>query len=130
MWEFKSENELAAFVVNTCLQIHRKIGPGLFEKVYEEVLGYECAKAGIATERQKTIDLMYDGIDMGVAYRPDIMLENKLIIEVKSVEKTLEPVHYKQILSYLKIADCKLGLLVNFNVILIKDGIHRIANKL
>jgi GxxExxY protein len=125
----RSENELASFVVHGCLQVHRKFGPGLFENVYEKVLCYLCSKEGILVERQKAISVIYDGIDMGITYIPDLVLDNKLIVEVKSVENVL-PVHFKQLTTYLKLANLKLGLLVNFKVPLIKDGIHRVVNNL
>ncbi|GAO45680.1 GxxExxY protein [Flavihumibacter petaseus] len=124
-----SENSLAAIVVNASVELHRKLGPGMFESVYETLLAYKLHKLGIQVERQKSIPLYYEGVVMETAFRADLVLEDKLIVEVKSVA-VLEDIHYKQIISYLKIADCKLGLLINFNVPLIKNGIHRIVNNL
>ncbi|ULQ50785.1 GxxExxY protein [Flavihumibacter fluvii] len=115
----KSENELAGFVVNCSLKIHRQLGPGLFENVYEKVLWYHCIKEGIKVERQKSVPVIYDGIDMGLTYIPDLIIGDKLIVEVKSVENLL-PVHFKQMITYLKITHLKLGLLINFNKPLIK----------
>jgi GxxExxY protein len=125
----KTENELARFVVHSSLQIHRQLGPGLFENVYERVLSYLCNKEGIQVACQKSVPVMFDGIDMGLTYIPDLVLDDKIIVEVKSVEN-LAPVHFKQLITYLKITNLKSGLLINFNTPLIKDGIHRIVNKL
>jgi GxxExxY protein len=122
-----TENELAKIVVNLCLKIHKILGPGLLESVYEEVLVYELRKLGLDAQRQVAIAINYDGIKMDVGFRADILLENKLIIELKSKE-AVHPVDKKQLLTHLKLAKKKLGLLVNFNVELIKDGITRIAN--
>ncbi|MBV9986687.1 MAG: GxxExxY protein [Chitinophagaceae bacterium] len=124
-----SENEIAKLVVDTCFRIHKQYGPGLFEVVYEEIFCYEWSKTGIPFERQKPIPLIHETIRMEAGFRADVIIEGKVIVELKSIE-TLAPVHYKQVLTYLKLTECKLGLLVNFNVDLIKDGIHRIVNKL
>jgi GxxExxY protein len=124
-----SENEIAKEVVNLCFKIHKQYGPGLFEKVYEEIFCYEWNKSGIPIVRQKGIKVVHDGIDMGIGFVPDIIIGGKVIIELKSIE-TLAEVHYKQLLTYLKLTDLKLGLLINFKVALIKDGIHRIVNNL
>ena len=124
-----NENEIAAMVVNLCFKIHRKYGPGLFEKVYEEIFCYEWNKLNLPIVRQKGIKVIHDGVDMGIGFIPDIILCEKLIVELKSVE-ALSEVHYKQLLTYLKLTNIKLGLLINFKVSLIKDGIHRIVNNL
>ena len=108
-------------------KIHKILGPWLLESVYEEVLVYELRKPGLDAQRQVAIAINYDGIKIDVGFRADILLEDKLIIELKSV-KAIHPVHKKQLLTHLKLAKKKLGLLVNFNVELIKDGITRIAN--
>jgi GxxExxY protein len=130
MWQNgKSENELASFIVHNCLQIHRQLGPGLFESVYEKAIGHLCRKHGLWVEEQKKLRVYFDGEDLGLGFIPDIVIENKIIVEVKSVD-LLTAVHFKQIQTYLKIANMKLGLLINFNVPLIKDGIHRVVNKL
>ena len=123
------ENELSKIIVNCCYNIHSHLGPGLFEKVYEEILAYELVKLNLFIERQKDIPVIWDGLYMEQGFKADIIVEKKVIIELKSVE-TLAPVHYKQILTYLKLTDYKLGLLINFNTALIKDGIHRLVNKL
>ena len=124
-----TENELASIVVDCCFHIHKSLGPGLFESVYEEVLSYELAKRGLVVKRQIEIPVQWDDIYIGIGFRADIIVESKLIIELKSVEHVL-PVHQKQLLTYLKLTDLKLGLLINFNESLIKNGIQRIVNGL
>ena len=124
-----TENELATLAVDICFGIHMQYGPGLFESVYEEIFCYEWNKTGIAIIRQQGIKVIHEGVNMGIGFKPDLVLGNKLILELKSVEK-LEEVHYKQLLTYLRLTEIKLGLLINFKVPLIKDGIHRIVNKL
>jgi GxxExxY protein len=124
-----TENELAAVAVDISFKIHKQYGPGLFESVYEEIFVYEWNKLNLAFARQKGIKVIHEGVEMGIGFIPDIILENKLIIELKSVESLAE-VHFKQLLTYLKLTNIKLGLLINFNVPLIKNGIHRIVNNL
>lgn len=124
-----TENEIATIVVDKCLLIHRKWGPGLFESVYEEVLAYELEKSGLRVKKQKIIEVVYDDIKMDKGFKADIIVENKVILELKAVEHIL-PVHQKQLLTYLKLTEMKLGLLINFNVALIKNGIQRIVNNL
>jgi GxxExxY protein len=124
-----SENDIAKIVVDICFKIHTKYGPGLFESVYEEVFCYEWGKTGIPFTKQQAIPLVHEEIKLDIGFRADIIIDNKVVVELKSIE-LLAPVHYKQLLTYLKLTNCKLGLLVNFNVALIKDGIHRIVNKI
>lgn len=124
-----TENEIAKLTVDTCFRIHSKYGPGLFESVYEEVFCFEWAKLNIPFTRQQAIPLVHEEIKLETGFRADVIIENKLILELKSIE-ILAPVHFKQVQTYLKLTGCKLGLLVNFNVNLIKDGIHRIVNNL
>ena len=124
-----TENELSKIIVDASFKIHKTLGAGLFESVYEEVLNYELTKRGLTVERQKTIPVIYEGIKMPIGFKADLIINNKVIIELKSVE-TLSKVHYKQLLTYLKLTGLKLGLLINFNEALIKDGIHRIVNNL
>lgn len=124
-----TENELAKIIVNCCYKIHTSLGPGLLESVYEEILSYELKKENIQIKRQQGIPVIYDDVKMELGFRADIIVEDKVIIEIKSVE-SIAPVHQKQLLTYLKISGMKLGLLVNFNEALIKYGIHRIVNKL
>ena len=123
------ENELSGVIVDCCFQIHKGLGPGIFESVYENILAYELKKAGLRIKRQHPIPVIWDGVKMDQGFRADIIVENKVIIEIKSVEY-IAAVHKKQLLTYLKLTDLKLGLLVNFNEALIKDGIYRIANGL
>ena len=124
-----TENEISKIVFEICLMIHKKYGPGLFETVYEEIFCYELNKLDIAFIRQHAVTLTHEEIKMDIGFRADVIIENKVIIELKSVEMLL-PVHHKQLRTYLKLTGFKLGMLINFNVNLMKDGIHRIANNL
>ncbi|NCQ11045.1 MAG: GxxExxY protein [Bacteroidetes bacterium] len=124
-----TENDISKIVVNTAYDIHVKLGPGLLESVYEEIMFYELVKQGLNVERQKVIPVIWDDLKMEIGFRADLIVENKVIIELKSVEQ-IAPVHPKQLLTYLKITRLKLGLLINFNEKLIKDGITRIVNNL
>lgn len=124
-----NENELSKVIVDIFLKIHRQLGPGLLESVYEEVICFELVKAGLNFTRQQGIPVVYEDIKLDLGFRADLIVENKVVIEIKSVE-LIAPVHQKQLLTYLKLTNIKLGLLVNFNVNLIKEGITRIANNL
>tara|TARA_R110000782_G_scaffold267159_1_gene362284 strand:- start:15970 stop:16347 length:378 start_codon:yes stop_codon:yes gene_type:complete len=124
-----TENELSKIIVNTAYQIHYELGPGLLESVYEEIMSYELCEQGLKVERQKGIPVIWNDLKMNVGFRADLIVENKVIIELKSVE-AIAPVHPKQLLTYLKLTDLKLGLLINFNESLIKKGITRIVNNL
>ena len=124
-----TENEISKIVVHSSLTVHKALGPGLLESVYEEALSMELLKAGLQLKRQFAVPVMYNGVNMDLGYRMDILVNDKLIIEIKSVD-SLASVHHKQLLTYLKLRNLKLGLLINFNVGLIKMGIHRIANGL
>jgi GxxExxY protein len=124
-----TENEIASKVVDVCFHIHVTLGPGLLESVYEEILSYELNALGFMVERQKGVPVFWEGLKMDLGFRADLIIENKLIIEIKSIEK-LAPVHSKQLMTYLKLTNLKLGLLVNFNESLIKNGISRIVNNL
>lgn len=124
-----TENEIAKIIVNTCYDIHVELGPGLLESVYEEILAFELSAKGLKVERQKAIPLTWGNKKMEIGFRADLIVENKVIIELKSVE-VIAPVHPKQLLTYLRITGLRLGLLINFNEKLIKDGIKRIVNKL
>lgn len=125
--ELIRENELAKIALDLCFKIHKLYGPGLFESVYEEIVCYELIKSDIFFERQKAIPLVHEEIKLDAGFRADLILENKLLVEFKSVE-ALADVHYKQVQTYLKLSNLKLGLLVNFNVALLRDGIKRIIN--
>lgn len=124
-----TENELSSLAVDICFKIHHQYGPGLFESVYEEIFCYEWSKVGQSLIRQKGVKVIHQGIDMGIGFVPDLIIGDKVILELKSVEQLAE-VHYKQLLTYLRLTNLKLGLLINFNVPLIKNGIHRMVNNL
>lgn len=123
----EQENLIASDVLNVCFDIHKRYGPGLFEKVYEEILCYELTKRGIDFKRQFPIPVIHDGVKLEIGFVADIIIEDLLLIELKSVAK-LEDVHFKQVLTYLKLTGLRLGLLINFNEALLKNGIKRIAN--
>ncbi|MEO5562156.1 MAG: GxxExxY protein, partial [Chitinophagaceae bacterium] len=110
-----SENELVTSALDICFEIHKKYGPGLFESVYEEIFCYEWSKNGIPFKRQQGIPLVHEDIKMEIGFRADVILDNKVIIDIKSIE-ALTDVHYKKVTTYLKLTNLKLGLLVNFNV--------------
>ncbi len=124
-----TENEIATIIVDTAFHIHRDIGPGLFESVYERIMEVELTKRGLNVARQEPIPIVYNGVHFEAGFRCDLLVEGKVIVEVKSIE-TLHPVHKKQVLTYLRFGDKRLGLLINFNVALIKDGIVRLVNGL
>ena len=124
-----TENELSKIIVDVSYKIHTKLGPGLLESVYEAVLYHELTKRGLKVERQKPIPILWKEIQLDIGFRSDIIVENKVIIEIKSVEQ-ISNVHPKQLLTYLKVTKLKLGLLINFNEALIKNGITRIVNNL
>lgn len=124
-----NENELSRIIVDVAFKIHTQLGPGLLESVYEEIMYFELTKRGLLVERQKGIPVIWENLKMDLGFRADLIVEKKVIIELKSVE-TIAPVHPKQLLTYLRITNIKLGLLINFNEILIKNGITRIVNNL
>jgi GxxExxY protein len=122
-----TENEIANIVFNAGLKVHRALGPGLLENAYQECLYYELCKSGLFVEKEKALPLIYEDIKLETGYRIDLFVERKLIIEIKSVE-ALNDLHLAQILTYLKLSGCKLGLLINFNTILFKQGVRRVIN--
>lgn len=122
-----TENELATIAVDIAFRVHTALGPGLLESVYESAFAYELDKKGIAYTRKEEIPAKYEDIKLDVGFRADIIIENKLLIELKSIE-AIEKVHHKTVLTYLRLADLKLGLLINFGTNLIKDGIYRKIN--
>lgn len=124
-----TENEISKVVVDLCFKIHKQYKPGLFESVYEEIFCYELAKTGLNFKRQHPVPLIHEEIKLEIGFRADVIVEEKVIVELKSIE-ALADVHYKQVQTYLKLSGCRLGLLINFNLPLIKDGIHRIVNNL
>lgn len=123
------ENEVARQVVDAALSVHRGIGPGLLESVYETALAYELAKRGLRVQRQVAVTFTYDGQRFDEGFRIDLLVEDCVIVEIKSVE-TIHPVHKKQLLTYLRLGGKRLGLLINFNCELLRGGITRIVNGL
>ena len=121
------ENEISKIVFESALKIHKVLGPGLLESAYEECLFYELKKYDLKVEKQKQLPLIYEEVRLDVGYRIDIIIENKFIVEIKSVE-ALTDVHLAQLLTYLRLSNCKLGLLINFNVSLLKNGVKRVIN--
>jgi len=124
-----NENEIAKIILDKAFEIHRNLGPGLLESVYEKALEYELIHAGIFVASQLPVPLIYKEIKFEAGFRLDLLVENKVIVEIKANDG-LAPVHFAQTLTYLKLSEKKLGLLLNFNVKYLKDGIHRLANNL
>jgi GxxExxY protein len=124
-----TENDIAKEVVDSSFRIHTTLGPGLLESVYVSVLEYELGRRGLRTALQQAIPVVYEEVKLDIGFRADMIVGEKVIVEIKSIE-TILPVHKKQLLTYLRLADKRLGLLINFRVALIKDGITRIVNGL
>ncbi len=124
-----TENEIAREIVDAAYKIHTTLGPGLLESVYETLLSAELERRGLSVRRQQAIPVIYEDVKLEVGFRADLVVDGKVIVEIKSIEE-VHPVHKKQLLTYLKIADKRLGLLINFDVVLIKNGITRIVNNL
>ena len=125
--EAQSFNVLTGLVIGACIEVHRCLGPGLLESAYEHCLCYELSLAGLEFERQKPLPVVYKGVRLDCGYRLDVVVEDSLILELKAVE-TLLPIHTAQLLTYLKLSQLTLGLLINFNVPVLKSGLRRIAN--
>jgi GxxExxY protein len=125
----QEENRIAREVVDAALKLHRHFGPGVYESVYEPVLVYELNKRSLTTRQQTPVPLIYEGITFDIGFKTDVVVNDLVILELKSVEK-LEPVHFKQLLTYLRLTGLRLGLLINFGENLLKDGIHRVVNDL
>ena len=126
----KEEDRISEIVVDSALKVHKELGPGLFESTYEVCFAYELNKAGLKIETQKILPIIYSDIKLDAGYRLDVLVENKVIVELKAVE-VLNDIHLAQMLTYLKLSKCKLGLLINFNVNYLKNaGIKRVANGL
>lgn len=117
--------ELTSSILNCAFKVHSTLGPGLLESAYEECLHYELDKKGLSVIKQKSMPLVYEERKLELGYRIDLLIEEKVIIEVKSVE-ALNPVHLAQLMTYLKLSDCRIGFLINFNVLSLKDGIKRV----
>ncbi len=122
-----SENEISYKVIGCALQLHKALGPGLLESVYETALSYDLRAEGLDVKTQVPMPLVYKEVKQDIGYRLDLLVENKVIVEIKSVEN-LAPVHFAQTLTYLKLSEKRLALLINFNTKVLKDGIHRIVN--
>ena len=122
-----SENDIAKIVFESALKVHQILGPGLLESAYEECLFYELKKFNLKVEKQKQLPLVYEEVKLDAGYRIDIIIEDKFIVEIKSVEE-LNDVHLAQLLTYLRLSNCKSGLLINFNVNLLKNGVKRVIN--
>ncbi len=121
------ENDLATRVIGLSIEIHRALGPGLLESAYQECLFYKIIDSGLSAEKQKPMPLIFEQVHLECGYRIDILVENKLILEVKSVD-AIHPIHLAQTLTYLRLGDYRLGLLINFNVEVLKNGIKRVIN--
>ncbi|HMY84909.1 MAG TPA: GxxExxY protein [Saprospiraceae bacterium] len=124
-----NENDISYKIIGAAVEMHKTLGPGLLESAYEAALAYDLRTLGLKAETQVPMPMVYKEVKMDVGYRLDLLVEDKVIVEIKSVE-TLAPVHFAQTLTYLKLADKKLALLINFNTKLLKDGVHRIVNNL
>ncbi len=124
-----TENEIARIIVDAALKVHRKLGPGLLESVYEVILAFELERRGLRIVKQLALPVVYEGVRLELGFRADLIVDDKVIIEIKSVE-ALAPVHRKQVETYLRLTGLRLGLLINFNVELVKDGIQRVVNRL
>jgi len=127
MEEGEKLNKVTEAIISVAVDVHRALGPGLLESAYEACMVYDLAKAGLKVEQQKPLPIVYRGIKLECAYRLDLMIDNEVIVEIKSVEKLL-PIHQAQLLSYLKLSERKVGLLINFNVKMLKNGIKRVVN--
>ena len=120
-------NDITGHIVDASMKVHTELGPGLLESAYEACLAYELTKRGLKAVSQLALPVKYDGIELDAGYRIDLLVEDRVIVELKAVEKTT-PLHEAQLLSYLKLSNKKIGLLINFNVVRLKDGIKRMAN--
>ncbi|MEH2358868.1 GxxExxY protein [Nostoc sp.] len=123
------ENELSGLIIGCAMRVHTTLGPGLLESAYEVCLDYELNEAGLNVGKQIPLPLVYQNVQLECVYRLDLIVENKVIVEIKSVE-SFHPIHSVQLLTYLKLANCKLGLLINFNVLHLKQGLKRVVNNL
>lgn len=124
-----TENEISYKIIGIAIELHKSLGPGLLESVYENTFAYDLRESGLEVKQQVPMPLVYKEVKMDTGYRLDLLIENKVIVEIKSIE-TLAPVHFSQTLTYLKLSNVKLGLLINFNTDKLKSGIHRIVNNI
>jgi GxxExxY protein len=123
-----TENEISEKIIGCSIEVHKSLGPGLLESAYQECLFYELQKAGLKVEKQKPLPLIYKEVKLDAGYRLDLIVEGRVIIEIKSIE-ILNDIHIAQVLTYLKVSGCKVGLLINFNVLRLIDGLKRLVNK-
>ena len=124
-----TENEIATIIIGCAIDVHKSLGPGLLESAYQECLYYKLQKEGLKVVKEKPMPIVFEEVQLECGYRIDLLVEDKVVVELKSVEK-LNKVHLAQTLTYLKLGDYQFGLLINFNVTLLKDGVNRIVNKL
>ena len=124
-----TENELSSIIIREAIEIHKVLGPGLLEKVYVECLYYRLIKLGLTVEKEKPIPVIFEEVKMDCGYRADLLVENKFIVEAKSID-AIADIHIARTLTYLKFANCKIGLIINFNVTILKNGIRRVVNNL
>jgi GxxExxY protein len=124
-----TENEISYKIIGAAIELHKKLGPGLLESAYELSLAYNLRELNLQVQQQVPVPLIYKNVKLEVGYRIDLLVEDRVIIELKSIE-TLLPVHFAQVLTYLRLSDKKLGLLINFNTEILKNGIHRVVNNL
>ena len=128
MTEAEELNHITEKIIGAAVKVHRALGPGLLESAYEACLAFELAEAGLSVEQQKPLPLIYRDVKLDCGYRLDLLVDGKVIVEVKAIEK-FAPIHQAQLLSYLKLSDCRVGLLINFNVMFLKEGgIRRVVN--
>lgn len=120
-------DDITGIIIDKSMQLHKNLGPGLLESVYEAVLSHLLVKAGLNVERQKPVDFVYEGLSFSEGFRVDLLVENMVVVELKSVEK-LSPVHSKQLLTYLRLLNLEVGLLINFGGSTLKEGLHRVVN--
>jgi len=124
-----SENELSSLIIGVAIEVHKALGPGLLESAYKECMYYKLKEMGLVVEKEKLMPLVFEDVKLDCGYRIDLLVDSKVVVELKSVE-SLNDVHLAQTLTYLKLGKFKLGLLMNFNVVLLKDGIKRVVNNL
>lgn len=124
-----NENELSNLIIGLSIDVHKSLGPGLLESLYKECLYYKLKKEGYFVEKEKPMPLIFEDVKLDCGYRIDLLIEKKVVVEIKSVE-ALNDIHIAQVLTYMKLGHYKLGLLINFNVVLLKEGIKRVVNKL
>jgi GxxExxY protein len=124
-----TEDEISRIIIGCAIKVHRKLGPGLLESSYKHCLYFELTRAGLEVQMEKSLPLVYESVTLDCGYRIDLLVEGKVVIEVKSVE-ALNDIHTAQVITYLKLSGCKLGLLMNFNVLLMKNGVKRLVNNL